>query len=58
MGGVSDVLDHGVEAVEGFAPPVDANGTEHVMLNRVPRTRTGRIMADVDLQARGIGQGL
>ena len=58
MGGVSDVLDHGVEAIEGFAPPVDANGTEPLMLNRVPLTRAGRIRADVDLQACGIRQGL
>ncbi len=55
---MSDGLDHGVEAIEGFAPPVDANGTEPLMLNRVPLTRAGRIMADVALQACGIRQGL
>ena len=55
---MGDVMNDRVKADQGLPSPVDANGAERFMLNRIPLTCAGRVMADMDLQARGIGQGL
>ena len=53
-----DVLQDGLEAVEGAAGPVEAEEAEQAMFNRIPLAAAGGEMRDRDPQAVGIAEGV
>ena len=56
--GVTDQIDDNREALEGFAPPVLCNMTEHAMLNLVPLAGAWWQMPDLQGETSFVGESL
>ena len=54
----SDQVDHDLGGFERNASPVAGDVAEQAVLDLVPLARPWRIVADIDRQARGIGESL